>query len=395
MTSPGKATGLSCSGLAVVIHSLQGGGAERVAALLANHWAERGISLTLITLDRAERDAYPLDARVRRIALGLMSDSRGLREAVGSNLLRAIRLRRAIRESGANAVVSLTDKINVTTLLACRGLRVGVVICERTDPRRQEIGRIWSWLRRRVYPCCRSLVVQTESVRRWARSIVPGKPVYVIPNAAVPPRGCGEVPVAERGGERGRHRVVVLGRLSPEKGFDLLLAAFRQVAARHADWSAEIWGEGTARKPLEQLRSQLGLEARVALPGWTADPESALRQADLFVLPSRYEGFPNALLEAMACGLACISSDCPSGPAEIIRHGVDGLLVPPEDVGALARAMDQLMSDRGLRDRLGQRAREVVARFPRDLFFRRWDAAIQGLPEAEFAALAASNHHSV
>ena len=167
----------------------------------------------------------------------------------------------------------------------------------------------------------------------------------------------------DRSAPDSQRRIVGLGRLADHKGFDLLLAAFQEVAADHPDWVLEIFGEGDQRPILEQYRDQHRLGDRVRLPGWTDRPAAVLSRGDIFVLPSRYEGFPNALLEAMACGLACISFDCDSGPREIIRPGVDGLLVPAGDVAALASALGQLMSDSDLRQRLGNRAREVVTRF--------------------------------
>jgi glycosyltransferase involved in cell wall biosynthesis len=163
-----------------------------------------------------------------------------------------------------------------------------------------------------------------------------------------------------------------MGRLSAEKGFDLLLDAFARIAPQHADWSLKILGQGPLRPALQAQALRLDLGERVQFTGEVADPFPILRVADLFVFPSRSEGFGMALAEAMACGLPAVSFDCPSGPRDIVRDGIDGILVPPEDVVALAAALDRLMGDAQERERLAVRAPEVTVRFSRERILSLW-----------------------
>jgi len=358
----------------MVIHALSGGGAERVFCTLANHWAETGRDVTVITLGTTETDVFPLAPRVRRVGLGLLRDSHGPSQQVANTVQRVRDLRQAIQEAGATRVVSFTDKMNVLTLLACWGGPWQVVIAERSDPRHQSLGTIWEWLRRRAYPRCGAWVVQTQSVARWARTWVGRRPVVVIPNAVAGPAAA--IPPIEHR----LPRIVAMGRLSPEKGFDVLIRAFAQLAPWYPDWALQILGTGPERERLERLAETLGVRDNVHWAGWCDRPEAMLLDASVFVLPSRYEGFPNALLEAMACGLPCIASDCDSGPAEIIRDGVDGLLVPPDNVEALAQTLQQLVADQARRAALGRRAGDVAGRFSREAFFARWEAVLR-LPD--------------
>ncbi len=356
----------------LVIFSLVAGGAERVMAAMANFWAEKGWIVNLLTLDSgAEPPFYPLHPAVFHQPLALGSKVKSVFEALRANFDRVRRLRAAIRETKPDIVISLMSETNVLTLLAMAGTKVPVLVQEQNDPYHQWIPKAWNILRRWAYPSADHVVVLTErSLSFFSRRV--RNRARVIPNPAmvsIPPRQ----PFSSNGHSK---TMIAMGRLVRQKGFDILLQAFARVAGKHPEWSLEILGEGRLREKLEAQVESLGLRDRVRLPGTTKEPHEKLRRADLFVMSSRHEGFPLSLCEALACGLPAISFDCPTGPREIIRDGIDGVLVPPEDADALAGAMSQLMGDAKRRETLAGRAPEVLDRFGIQQVMGIWEALI-------------------
>ncbi len=279
-------------------------------------------------------------------------------------------------------MLSFVDNTNVLTLLATRRLAVPVIVSERIDPSLYDVGCAWRVLRDVMYRYAEAVVCQTNSTLDWfqKRTKIRGR---VIPNpVAVPPRPATSREQQRKDRSMGRV-MVAMGRLVPQKGFDILLDAFSLVAERHSDWSLKILGSGPLRDQLEKQAVTLSLAGRVHFTGEVEDPFPVFYASDLFVLSSRFEGFPNALCEAMACGLPVVSFDCPSGPADIIRHGVDGILVSPGDVGALAGVLDRLMSDFQERERLAKLAPEVVMRFSVEKVLSLWEQLFDDLPSAK------------
>lgn len=353
--------------LTLVIWSLSAGGAERVMSRMANHWAERGWRVTLLTFDGSEPPFFELHPAVRYRPLGLTMSRASVRGM--ATLLRI--LRSSIKESAPQALISFSNQINVMVLLATRGLGLPVIVSERTPPTHDAIGGIWNVLRWWTYPWATRLVVPHPDVLVYFASSVRRKG-RVIPNPVTAP-SVGRTAPSSRSG----NTVVAMGRLSAEKGFDVLLQAFSDVAPECPEWSLVIWGEGHLRGELERLRHELGLGGRAFLPGRTREPFGKMRQADLFVLSSRWDAFPNVLCEAMASGLPVVSTDCPVGPGRIVRDGVDGILAPPGDRKALAAAMRRLMHDAPGRRRLAARAPEVVERFSPEKIMGTWEAVLR------------------
>jgi glycosyltransferase involved in cell wall biosynthesis len=364
--------------LTLVIASLGRGGAERTASELANAWAERGEEVTLITLERDDVPAYTLHPTIVVRQLKVREGkAKHILHGVVRNIKVVHALRRAVRGSEPDLVVSFMDIPNVLTLLASRGLDIPVIITEHVHPAYHYIGWHWQILRRLVYRHADALVCVSQPLLEWFQSRMQVRGC-VVPNP-VGPGPSRKSPLDRQSKDDTGHLIVGMGRLVEQKGFDLLIEAFSRVAARHSNWSLKILGDGPLRDQLEAQVQRLGLTGRVGFTGALADPFIVLRAADLFVFSSRYEGFGNALCEAMACGLPAISFDCPSGPSEIIRSGVDGVLVPSEDVTELAAAMNQLMADSQERLRLAARAPEVVTRFGIDRILGLWERIFSDL----------------
>ena len=263
------------------------------------------------------------------------------------------------------------------TLLASRFAPAGTVVIaqehQRLDLYREDLRNALAAALRNVSVC----VTLTETDRAAYEDLLgaAGPPVIAIPNA-VP-----DVPLGP--GDPGAHKLIAAGRLQRQKGFDLLLEAFAVVAVRHPDWTLDIFGRGPRRESLEQSVVDLGLDGRVRINAPTDRLGEHMRTASVFVLSSRFEGFPLVLLEALAAGLVVVSFDCPTGPGEVLKDGIDGLLVPPADVPALAAALDRVMSDESLRRRLAAAAPAAVLPFAPRIVGRRWNELLAGATRGE------------
>jgi len=358
--------------IALVISSLGPGGAERVMSLLAGGLAVRGHEVWLITLAASGNDFFVVDPRVRRLGLDLMGDSGTAFEALRANAQRVRTLRRAISTIEPHVVLSFVTRMNVLAILAFMGLPARVVVSERVDPASHREERIWAALRSIAYHRADALVVQTEAAAHWFRRRL-GKrlAVTVIPNP-VDPAGdslpCSvEVP---------RPFMLAAGRLVHQKGFDILIRAFATVARECGQLRLAIAGEGPAAQALRDLVAELRLDSRVVFLGQVRELKTLMQQAEGFILSSRYEGFPNVLLEALASGLPVVATDCPGGPREILRDGEFGLLVPCEDPPALAAALRRLATDADLRSRLSARAPLAIAPYALARVAAQWEAVL-------------------
>ena len=361
----------SATDIALVISDLGGGGTQRVLAFLAAAWASRGRRVAVITLAGPDCDVVPLAESVQRVALDSADTSRGLISGFVANVRRVGRLRAALRRLAAPVVIGFIGSTNILVILASRGLGCRVVISERNDPARQSLGRTWDLLRRRLYGWADVVTANSDGVLATMAGFVPREKLLLTPN---PLRTLSDV--RAEGGQR--KSLLAVGRLHAQKAFEVLLGAFARTSAPEKGWRLTILGEGPIRDQLTAEAERLGIADLVHMPGFVDDPFPFYREADVFVLPSRHEGMPNALLEAMSCGLPAIVSDASPGPLELVRHEETGLAVPADDTGSLAQAIDRLIENPGLRQRIGEAGRRsALARSDPDSVLAAWEQAIR------------------
>ncbi len=344
---------------------LQAGGAEKVINLVASHYSELGHDVTVVALSGSATDSfftYPPSIRIVTMNdLGLS----GARRVVS----RVRFLRKTFKSVAPDVIISFLTKVNVMSLLAGFGLHPRIVIAERNNPVEQNASWIWYRATNLLGNRAARIVLQTvASLPVVARSL--RNKVTVIPNpVAVLP--------SQPAINRHSKRFVAVGRLEKQKGFDLLLEAFVLVAGKDDACTLTIFGQGPELGALQAQANMAGLANRVSFPGVTNRPGAWVNSGDIFVLSSRFEGFPNVLLEAMSFGLPSVAFDCPWGPSEIIENGKDGILVPSGDTAALAAAMLHVLADPEKQADLGRAARVSVKRFETGQILAMWDELLE------------------
>ena len=366
--------------LLIYIHSLENGGAERVVANLANYWTSLGWAVTVVTVAPRARDFYVLDPGVGRRCLDLTGRGGGVLAGVVRTARRARALRRVLRDVQPAVALSAMHTANVVLALAARGLSgVRTVGSEHNFPPKAPMGPIWETLRRHAYGHLHAVVALTHECAHWLERHSHARCVPVIPNPVAWPLSQHAPQVSPAiACAPGRQILLGVGRLSEEKNFTTLIAIFARLAPTHPDWDLVILGEGPQRAALAAQVRAGALAQRVFLPDSVGNVGDWYAQASLYAMSSHFEGFPNTLVEAMAHGVPAVSFDCDTGPRDIIRHGVDGLLVAPGDADGMASALDRLMRDAHARAGFAQRAVDARERFSMVKISRMWEAVFTG-----------------
>jgi glycosyltransferase involved in cell wall biosynthesis len=372
--------------VALVIHSLGGGGSERVLTTLANAWATAELRVCIITFSDGNTDRYALHHKITRLFLNHPKHSKSLKfsrtllNPVKQSKLRVLLalcygirqtrlLRKSLRTADAPVVLAFLTATNIMTILASTGLDSRVVVSERTDPSMQSLDWPWGILRRWLYRYADVVTANSHGALQSLQKFVPQSKLHFVPNPV-------KFPAASICESSRTKTILTVGRLSHVKAQDVLLEAYALVVTKKSGWKLTVVGEGPKKQDLYDQASALGLLDHIKWVGWTSEIDRYYKTSRIFVLPSRYEGTPNALLEAMSFGLPVIVTDASPGPLEHVVDGKTGLVVPTEDAHRLANAILKLTENQELRNRLGTAARERIAEFDQDVLKGEWASAL-------------------
>jgi glycosyltransferase involved in cell wall biosynthesis len=402
----------------ILINSLTSGGAERVTVNLSSYLVEKGHKVTVVTMKDKQSDFYTLDSSVTRICLDPARETwqsnrivaalrrhierfRLLRSVARQLVLWGLKLKRlsplripdrfflfntlktvrpirtVIKQQRPDIVLGMMTSNAVRAIIASFGLPAKVITSERNFPGRKKARYRWAKLRKRLYRFADGHVVQTRKISCWLKKHTGASNIAIIPNSITYP--IASLPPTldpEKFVDKESKIILAVGKLHDQKGFDLLISAFHRIAKSIPRWVLVILGKDAEshnqRQNLQQQIDELDLNDRVKMPGCAGNILDWYHRSDIFVLSSRYEGFPNVLLEAMANGCSCISYDCDTGPSEIIINEQNGLLIPPEDIDGLAEAMERLVKDEKLRAHIAANAVKVREDFSEHRIMDMW-----------------------
>lgn len=394
--------------LVLVISRLHTGGAERVVAAIANAWSQQGRKVHIVLTGEKSvkvQDEYPVGSQIRRHYVGRGQKrwwqiiySPGLKSVIFSVLDKVYATLTALGSEGEKVAIALAQwryakvsaglhkifaeiqpsvvmifgsSIFPVAFVACEGSDIRVVAMERNDPARDMMDAEKRLFRRLMHERADMITANSHSaVERIGNHVAQDKIAY-LPNPLYNNGLLHETILPEM-----RHStILIVARLVPQKNHEVLFKAFAKLPAHLSHWRLSVLGDGIHSQYLMELAKHLQIAERIDWHRYTPDPFAYYRQASIFVLPSQYEGQSNAVLEAMSLGLPVIVSDTPA-LAEMVCNGENGVVVPCNDVGALAAALRQLAEDQDLRERLGKCGREMARQHDLPAVLPLWDEMI-------------------
>jgi len=348
------------------INRISYGGAERVLVNLSSQFVAHGYEAVMVTSFRSSEE-YVLDSKVKRVSL---ENEQIIQSRLRRNISRICKLRKICREEKPDVLISFMAEPNFRAILATRGLPVKTIVSVRNDPNKEYGGKVGIVVGKYILPLADGCVFQTDDAKQWFPKRLQKKS-RIIFNAVKE-----EFFNVER--NRVDNRIVTCGRLVGQKNHKLLIDAFSIVNEQYKEAILYIYGEGELKERLEKYIVEKKLEEKVVLKGNTDDVKKVLAEATVFVLSSDYEGMPNALMEALAVGVPCVSTDCPcGGPRMLIKNEKNGLLVEIRNEKALSDAILKVLKELTYAQYLGSEAQKMALDFKPEKIFEQWRVYVE------------------
>lgn len=347
--------------IAFYINAIHEGGAERVMVNLASNFANEGDNVILITSFKDSWE-YPYSTKIKRY---ILEENKTFRSKIKRNIFRILELRKVLKVESPDCIVSFMAEPNYRAIIASHGLKIKTIISVRNDPNKEYPGKIGNLLGKKLLPLADGCVFQTSEAQRWFPKKLQDKS-QIIFNAV-------KEDFFEINRQVVKNTIVTCGRLEEQKNHKMLINAFELVLKKHPDAKLMIYGEGKLRSDLTELIKSKGIEQNVLLCGNSNNVPEVLSKAEIFVLSSDYEGMPNALMEALAAGVPCISTDCPcGGPKSLITDKVNGRLISTKNEQQLANVLVELLDNKEMATGLGTEAQKRAFEFSPTKIYETW-----------------------
>ena len=351
-------------------HSLGSGGSERVISRISNYFIKKDFYVSLVTLSGSNiDDFYDLDPKIKRFKLNLAEKQSNLISKIIYNIKRIYLIRKHIKKYNPNIIISFIETNNIIMILSCLGLKKKIIISERSYPGKHKLPLFWDVLRKILYRYASYLVVQTEKTKEWCINNIANINVVTIPNS-----------VKTFKSSKIKQKIIIgVGRLETQKGYDLLINAFAKIHREFEDWNIQLYGSGSALNELNKLVNDLNLNSKVKINPPIKNIIEEIAKSSIMVHPARYEGFPNVILESMSAGTVVAAADCYTGPSEIIKNKINGILFPVDNVDLLADSLRILISDQSIRKKYESNAGLTVRSFSEQHIMQKWEKLINQL----------------
>ncbi|WP_170283966.1 glycosyltransferase [Flagellimonas olearia] len=355
-----------------VIGSMSHGGAERVISILSNLLSQK-YCITIITFKESP-SFYPLNKSVLLKSCKIKDMDR-LKGPIGSirlNYKIARNITSIVKEEKIDLLIGFITSSNVMSIIAARLNRIPCIICERNNPKKEYLSFFWRMSRMLFYPLANVLTVQTVAVKEYYLAKKLNSNILVLKNPISP-----ELSQLVDHTPNRKNIILSVGRLDTNKNQKSIIEAFSNL--KDPSWSLLLIGDGGMKKELEAMISRMGQTERIQIISGVKDIHNYYNKAKIFVFASNSEGFPNALLEAMHFGLACISTDCDYGPRELIENMRNGILISTNELDELTKSTIELSGNQQLIASLGNNAQRESEKYKAENVISEWEKTINKL----------------